>query len=185
MTKAIILIIPFIYSLSLFAQDVGLSDNQLNINLLPLTLSYERKIDNNKSFTFSGGLVYATEHRSSTSSNGTSSETNFKTVPFFSSSFRNYYTRKHIKKDLKNNSGNYLGILAIYVLKPSINISNTIVHEQETFYSIGPVWGVQRNYKSGVHLGLSLGLAIQGGKYFKSAIRTTGSFELGFSLFSK
>lgn len=185
MIRIIILVIPFIYSLGLFAQDVNLSDNQVNINLLPLTVSYERKIDMNKSFTFSGGVAYAIEHRSSTSSNGTSSETNLKTLQFFSSSFRNYYTRKRIKKDLENNSGNYLGVLALYVLKPSIEISNIIEHPQEAFYSIGPVWGIQRNYNSGFHLGLSLGMAIQGGEYIKSSVKTTGSIELGLTLFSK
>jgi len=90
-------------SLSIFAQDVNLSKNQLNANLIPLSLSYEGKIDDNKSFTLGGGI------------NGTGTtvddEPYFFVAPAFSASVRNYYTRKRVKKDnLQNNSGNYVGI---------------------------------------------------------------------------
>ncbi|MCP4461158.1 MAG: hypothetical protein GY816_24525 [Cytophagales bacterium] len=58
--KKIILIALVLASIPSTAQNVELSDNQLNINILPLTFSYERKIDDNKSFTLGGGIVSLT-----------------------------------------------------------------------------------------------------------------------------
>ncbi|MEM9895295.1 MAG: hypothetical protein AAF789_02900, partial [Bacteroidota bacterium] len=52
-------------------------------------------------------------------------------------------------------------------------------------FTIGPVWGIQRNYASGFHLDLSIGLGyITGGSdesfAIENAVTPIGNFELGF-----
>ena len=99
-------------NLTALAQDVELSDNQLNFNILPLTASYEIKVDDNKSFTLSAGVGFTSYY--STDFQGGSNGI-FIAVPFVNDSFRNYYSRKHIKKDnLKNNSNNYFSLYTSY-----------------------------------------------------------------------
>lgn len=184
--KKILLAAFFISLFDLHAQDVNLSKNQLNVNALPLSLSYEGRIDDNKSFTLSGGLGFTGAIVESNSE----TESYFFVVPAFSTSLRNYYTRKSIKKDnLQNNSGNYFGIYATYQAEPfgdPSNIFEALAYEETSnVYTFGPVWGIERNYASGIHLGLSLGAGVIGGKYIDTSATFIGEFELGFVLFSK
>ena len=170
-----------------FAQNVTLSDNQLNLNIVPLTLSYERKIDENKSFTLSGGIAPAAYAESG--ANGTNSY--FFAAPFMTSSFRNYYTRKSIKKsNLKNNSGNYVGLFYQHQFEPFGSTSDPLEQRARdkvtNVFAVGPVWGFERNYASGIHLGLSIGVGYTNGEYQDGGELTlVGGFELGFVLFSK
>lgn len=78
-----------------FSQNVELGKSQLSVNLLPLTVSYEGKIDDNKSFTLSSGLGYSIWY--SDSGYG-SSESVFVAVPIVYGGFRNYYSRNNIRK---------------------------------------------------------------------------------------
>ncbi len=56
--KKLLLITFVIATIGLSAQDVNLSGSQLNLNALPLTLSYEGKIGAKQSLTLAGGLGY-------------------------------------------------------------------------------------------------------------------------------
>jgi len=60
------------------------------------------------------------------------------------------------------------------------NAENGISSRLENSYYLGPVWGIQRNYQSGIHLGLSIG----GGFGIDSSsdiyFTGVGSFEFGF-----
>lgn len=184
--KQITLITLLLLAVVSQAQDVELSKSQLNINGIPLSLSYEGRIDDNKSFTLSGGLGFTGAIVESNSE----TESYFFVVPAFSTSLRNYYTRKSIKKDnLQNNSGNYFGIYATYQTEPFGDPSNLFealaYEETSNVYTFGPVWGIERNYASGIHLGLSLGAGVIGGKYIDTSATIIGEFELGFVLFSK
>ncbi|MEP5612658.1 MAG: hypothetical protein ABJP45_10435 [Cyclobacteriaceae bacterium] len=168
------------------AQDVELSKGQLNLNLLPLTLSYEAKVPDKNSFTLSGGLGLIGYFES----DGTTKESYFFALPVFTSSFRNYYTRKKIKKDdLRSNSGNYFGLFGSFQLEPlgdPSSLAETVAYQETTnVFTIGPVWGIERNYASGVHLGLSLGLGAVGGEYLETTVNFIGGFEFGMILFSK
>ena len=65
--------------------------------------------------------------------------------------FRNYYPRKRVKKELGFNSGNYVGMNVGYVFDEIA--SNGPVEVLNTVF-FTPVWGIQRNYKSNIHLGV-------------------------------
>ncbi|MCP4461157.1 MAG: hypothetical protein GY816_24520 [Cytophagales bacterium] len=97
--------------------------------------------------------------------------------------FRNYYGRKRIKKsNLRNNSGNYFGLFSSYRFKaigPEDNRASSKT------YTIGPVWGMERNYASGIHLGLSVGPGIVGGNSTRTRATVVEHFEIGFRLFAK
>ncbi len=168
-------------------EPVQLSNNQLNVNIGPLSVSYEKKVDVKRSFTLSGGIGYGF-YISSGSSGGT--ETVFITAPFGNASFRNYYQRKRVKKDnLQNNSGNYVGIFSSYTFEAlgdpsSINELEAYLETSNVFL-VGPVWGFQRNYASGIHLGFSIGPGYASGKYIESGFTFVGGFEFGFILSSK
>ncbi|MEP1035491.1 hypothetical protein [Ekhidna sp.] len=184
--KRILTIVMLIASIGSFAQNVNLSDNQLSLNILPLTASYERKIDQNKSFTFSGGI--APTAYAETGANGSNSY--FFATPFLTSSVRNYYSRKNIKKsNLRNNSGNYVGLYYQHQFKPfgsTTNLLEQAARDQVTnVFAVGPVWGFERNYASGIHLGLSIGVGYSDGEFQKSGdVTFIGEFEFGFLLFS-
>ncbi len=174
-------------TLGSFAQNVSLSDNQLNINILALTVSYERKIDENKSFTLSGGI--APTAYAETGTNGSNSY--FFASPYLTSSLRNYYSRKNIKKsNLRNNSGNYVGLYYQHQFQPFGSTTNPleqIARNQVTnVFNVGPVWGFERNYASGIHLDLSIGIGYSNGEFQRSGeVTFIGGFEFGFVLFSK
>jgi len=170
-----------------FGQNVELAKSQLSVNLLPLTLSFEGKIDDNKSLTLAGGLGYTAWY--SDSGYG-SSESVFIVVPIVYGGFRNYYARNNIRKDnLRNNSGNYFGLFASYQLEALGTASsfNELIAFLETsnVYTVGPVWGIERNYASGIHLGLSMGVGVIGGKYIETTGGFIGEFELGILLFQR
>ena len=189
--KKILTILALISGLVSAAQNVKLSKSQLSANIVPLTLTYEGKIDANKSFTLSAGIVPAVvvETRSSGLSSTTETYTFFQ--PHISGSFRNYYSRNNIKKsNLRNNSGNYWGLLCSHWLKPfgsSDDIFEQGVLDQKTNYlTVGPVWGFERNYASGIHLDLNIGLGYTNGEFLETGdIAFVGQFEIGFVLFSK
>lgn len=174
------------FSIFSMAQDVQLSKNQLNIHLTGF--SYEGKISENKSFTLGAGLGISGVTEKDAFNGETKSY--FYALPVFSGSFRKYYTRKRVNKNnLRNNSGNYVGLYGNYQLEPFGNPSNAteaLAYRKATnVYAVGPVWGFERNYASGIHLGLNMGIGMVGGKYIKNKARFIGEFSLGFVLFSK
>ncbi|WP_436517879.1 hypothetical protein [Ekhidna sp. To15] len=185
--RKILITAMLVSTLATFGQNVTLSDNQLSANILPLTLSYERKIDENKSFTFSGGIA-ATAY-AETGSNGSNSY--FFATPYLTSSIRNYYSRKNIKKsNLRNNSGNYVALYYQHQFEPFGSTTDPLEqaarNQVSNVFAIGPVWGFERNYASGIHLGLSIGVGYSNGEFQKSGeVTFIGEFEFGFVLFSK
>lgn len=174
------------------AQDVDLAGTQLNLNALTPSFSFEGKIGDKQSLTLAAGLGLAAEYTSDTYGGSGSS---FYAVPVVYGSFRNYYKRKSIKKsNLRRNSGNYVGLYLHYQFEAlgdqsyiavdasgvGSNAEGSII---DNIYAIGPVWGIQRNYASGIHLGLSLGIGIVGGEYIETGVSGIGEFEFGFILF--
>lgn len=168
-------------SFASFSQNVELSKRQLNINVLAPSVSYEGKIAENKSFTLAVAIGVVVEI-SSTNGN---SETNLFAIPIVNSSFRRYYSRQNIKKEnLRPNSGNYIGFFAGYHFNP-IAETDFILISQTNVYVLGAVWGFERNYANGWHLGLSLGPGIVGSGNVRNDFTILGEFELGFTIFTK
>ena len=157
------------------AQDripVDLNSTQFNINILDPSMTFEKSINDNQSFTAGVGITVLGEFEED--------EETFSVNPFVSASYRNYYPRKRVKKDLRPNSGNYIGILTGYRFKSIADNAEYVISDRlENSYYLGPVWGFQRNYQSGIHLGLSLGggFAVGNSDVYFTGI---GGFEFGF-----
>ena len=162
---------------------VELDPTQLTVSILPLMAHFEGKIATNQSLTFGGGLAYSAYY---SNING---QENFEaySIPFLTASFRNYYERKSTKKsNLRPNSGNYVGLLTSYGFESIIDIDlfGTVESSLDNF-SIGPVWGIQRNYASGIHLDVSIGFGYVGYQSDElvsvdSGVNFIGGFEFGF-----
>ena len=150
---------------------VDLKSSQFNFNILDPSFSFEKKVSDNQSFTTTAGITMLTN---------TDSEYEFSVNPFIKVSFQNYYKRKGVKKELNPNSGNYIGVSAGYYLDSFTDNLDFGTTEQSNSFFIGPVWGIQRNYISGIHLNLGIGPAIGFGENSDVFLTGTGVFEFGF-----
>jgi hypothetical protein len=136
-----------VLSLNLSAQDkipVELKSVQLRVNLLTPSFVLEKSISESTTFALESGLNFGLDFDSG----------NFAIAPYIHGSFRNYYPRKKVKKDLGPNSGNYIGLNVGYVFD-EISSQGDISIINATYFS--PIWGLQRNYKSNIHLGFEIG----------------------------
>ena len=185
--KRIMLILLGFVALKSTAQDsstneVQLSNNQLNINLLAPSISYEKKISDRSSITIAAGSSFT--HYTKSDISGVSTSRLF-VHPQVQSSYRNYFKRKRVRKNnLLNNSGNYFGYFAGYQFK-AVGSDDFAPRLERDQFSFGVVWGMQRNYKSGIHFGFSIGPGLIGGKNVKTEFKAIGEIELGFTLFSR
>ena len=173
-TKLITILALLLLPIILNAQDripVQLNNIQLNLNLLTSGISLEKSISGNTSATFGGGLspLYSSDNEVSIN-------------PFVRTSFRNYYPRKKVKKELNPNSGNYIGLVGGYYFGSVANSSESAQFNQSDSYYLGAMWGIQRNYKSGIHLGFSLGGGFGEGENMNLEFIGVGEFEFGFVL---
>ncbi len=160
-----LLFIPLLLSLSSGAYSqrgaaVNLQDHQASvaapgvfkINFIPLSISYEQRLASTHTLLFEGGLGLESRFDNNTNN------LNFLVHPYLDFNYRYYYNFE--KRNLKGkrtimNSGNYWGVLARFFLDP---VYNTVEGDyQGPFLLIGPVWGMQRNYKSHFSLGFRLG----------------------------
>ncbi|MEM8893332.1 MAG: hypothetical protein AAGC88_02070 [Bacteroidota bacterium] len=162
---------------------VDLAPTQFSVNIIPLMAQFEARVGEKQSVTLGGGLGYSLYY-SNVNGNG---DFEAYTTPFVSASLRNYYNRKSVKKNnLKRNSGNYVALLVDYQFDTYVDLG--ILGSGETdlnSYSIGPVWGFQRNYGSGLHFDLSIGLGYTGGQSdefveIENSVTFIGGLELGY-----
>ncbi len=161
--------------LLLFAQEripVQLNNTQFNLNILTPGVTFEKKVTDNTSATLGVGL---------TPLHSQANQTDYLSVnPFFRASFRNYYPRKKVKKELNPNSGNYIGLVAGYYFDSIAKKADAPAFAQSNSFYMGALWGIQRNYKSGIHIGLSLGGGFGTGENMDLKFVGVGEFELGF-----
>ena len=164
-------------------EPVDLTSTQFTVSILPLMAHIEGKLSDKQSLTFGGGLGYSAFY-SEVNGEG---DFEFFSTPFLTASFRNYYNRKFVRKDnLKQNSGNYVALLGNYQFENLVDLG--VLGTGKTgldSFSIGPVWGIQRNYGSGIHLDLSVGVGYRVGQSnefveIESGLTFIGGFELGY-----
>jgi len=168
-------------SITALCQDrfpVGLKDTQVYLNILDPGVEWEKKISDTQSLAFGFGLTVIGDEDNNSSSNDIGISLN----PVITADFRNYYARKREKKDLNPNSGNYIAVRAGYYFDSIVDNLDFGTTEISRSFFIGPVWGIQRNYKSGIHFGLSLGAGIATGKNTNLKSTFIGDLQLGFAI---
>ncbi|WP_422361516.1 hypothetical protein [Reichenbachiella sp.] len=184
MLKTILTILIAIGSISFgFAQGTiapDLKQTQVRITILPLGLSLEQKLGEKQTLALAGGLQLGA-YAYTSSNNGSGTE--FYAAPFFAGEIRNYYNRKFVKKELEQNSGNYVALAFGYSGNRLGDAENVIFENSyENSFFVGPVWGFQRNYKTGFHLNLSIGLGYQDGEYLDGGVKIISTGGIGFFL---
>ena len=179
--KTIFTFILFISSFYLFSQDripAELNEVQINLNILEPSVMLEKRLTDKQSLTLALGF-------NTISGKDAVDDVKFGLSPSLRASYRNYYPRKKVKKELRPNSGNYIGLVAGYNFGTIAGSKDVGKYSQENAFFLGPVWGIQRNYKSGIHLGLSFGGGFITGSNTDFDFTGVGSFELGFVINSK
>ena len=99
---------------------------------------------------------------------------------------RHYYNLdKRAKENLNisRNSGNYLAMRVEYIF-PRADVIGVSSDEKVSTIIFGFVWGIQRNYAKGFHLGLSIGPGMMFNSE-KVRLINSGEFKIGIQLGSK
>ncbi|MEL6562158.1 MAG: hypothetical protein AAFQ94_28490 [Bacteroidota bacterium] len=171
--KYLVITVTFIVIVNnLFAQEkepVVLQNHSLTATILSPGLQYELKLSDNKSLAINGAIA-VNGHYSSYSGLCVSTD------PFIQTTYRRYYDRKSVKKPLKHNSGNYYGTFLRYThdrLGENRVINNSSV-------STGFTWGMQRNYKSNLHIGFNTGIGMEYSEYYGFRGHLSAGIQIGF-----
>ena len=136
--------------LQLLAQDVQTSEVEKGIfklNFLPMSLSYEFRMDRlstmmvepSFNFTWTNGVPYFSPH-----------------VNVY---FRHYYNfnKRNMKgKRTAKNSANFVGAVMVFNFWNAVYTPSLEENEYMRYFSVGPVWGIQRNYAKHFSLGINL-----------------------------
>lgn len=154
MKKLLPLFILFI-TIQLSSQDripVELQSTKIYLDIITPSVTLEAKVSNNQSVLFRSGIRLHAEENFD--------EIDAGLLPYGEFEFRNYYPRKRVKKELKANSGNYIGLIGGYNFGHIVGdpLFETFKYEKELYFAA--LWGIQRNYKSNIHLNLHLGPGI-------------------------
>lgn len=157
-----LLLAVLIYS-PLHAQEeaaISVEKNQFKINFLTPGFVYEHGFSTKNTLysEIATGLGYR--------SNDFYAESTFYFSPFIQEQFRHYYNlekRAGKGKRTAHNSGNFIGMAAIYNFKSVSTNSN--FSEYVPSFSIAPVWGFQRTYKRKFNLEINLGAGVNFDKY--------------------
>lgn len=154
------------------------------LNLLTPGISIEKLISGKTTIEVSGDLVpinFVYE------SNTGFSRYYFAISPRLKSDLRFYYNRRKQKKELMKNSGNFVALTGGYFLNsvynnlPSLYSSKAPTPFDGSFY-VSPLWGIQRNYKSGFHFLLTFGYGISGGNNKEMEGIFVSDLILGFTI---
>ena len=156
-----ILLLTFIFAISLQSQEAGLkllSDVEqatdvekgiMKLNFLPISFSYEFRVNKEMtmmvepSFNFNwsaNGLYYFSP-----------------TVTVFYRYYYNYEKRNMKGKRTAKNSVNYVGATMIFSFWNAAWSARLGPDDYIRYFGFGPVWGIQRNYKKHFSLAINLG----------------------------
>ncbi|PCI03600.1 MAG: hypothetical protein COB81_03670 [Flavobacteriaceae bacterium] len=157
-----------------FGQDNFVNKKLYKINLLAPSIESELGLTNKTTLDFKLGTGLSIN-------GGTGRETDWSFFPFAEVQYRYFYNlekRAAKNKRTANNSGNYLALsTSIESGKSMIGNAN---YAEKYFAGIGPIWGMQRSYKSGFSLNLSGGLGLGFSDLSSAEFMTTINFSLGW-----
>ncbi|PCH73167.1 MAG: hypothetical protein COB98_11025 [Flavobacteriaceae bacterium] len=155
-------------------QDNFVTKNLYKINLITPSIESELGLTNKTTLDFKLGTGLSI-------SGGTGRKTDWSFFPFAEVQYRYFYNlekRARKNKRTANNSGNYLALsTAIQSGKSMIGNAN---YAEKYFAAIGPIWGMQRSYKSGFSLNLSGGLGLGFSDLTSAKLITNISFSIGW-----
>lgn len=119
----------------------------MKLNFLPMSLSYEFRVDQSMTMTVEPSFSF-------TWTNG---------VPYFSPHvnvyFRHYYnfTKRNMKgKRTAKNSANFVGATMVFNFWNAAWTPSMESNDYIRYFSVGPLWGIQRNYSKHFSLGINL-----------------------------
>ena len=165
------------------AQDEATTTKSVtNISILSPAITYETAIGRNQTLFFAGELNLMSRFEEVGNSNPRTINSYYGLAPRAVVDFRNYYNfskRLGKGKNINNNSGNYLALRTLYTFDPIVNKDQFPSYNNG--FALGGVWGIQRVYKSGIYLGLSLGVGFLFGDVKFDTIGM-GDFHLGFNI---
>lgn len=151
MKRAIILIVAIIAILGTAAQDNQPRDVELQIhkiNFIPLAYSFEARVANSQTVFIQPSLGFSWV-----------GATFFPAVQV-TGNYRYYYNfdkRAEKGKRTAKNSANYVGAMMNFSFWDAAWAAGFDGNDYTPYWAVGPVWGIQRNYKSHFSLGLALG----------------------------
>jgi hypothetical protein len=153
---------------------VDLKKTQFKISFLNPAAMAEFRLAKQQTFNISVGLILSAAQTAVTN------ETLIYLHPVTRGSFRHYYGRKYVRKNLRQNSGNFIEFVGGYIFNSIAGRDDYISPASSSFF-IGPAWGLQRNYESGFLFGLGLGLGYINGQNTSGGITSTGHMTIGFA----
>ena len=165
------------------AQDEATTTKSVtNISILSPAITHEMAVSKNQTIFISGDLNGIARYEEIGNTNPRTINSYYGLAPSVTADFRNYYNfnkRLGKGKNINNNSGNYLALRSEYRFAPVINKDQFPTYNGG--FALGGVWGIQRVYRSGIYLGLSLGAGfLFGDKKFETT--GMGDFHLGFNI---
>jgi long-subunit fatty acid transport protein len=173
MKKIIVLSVFLMSSIMLLAQE-GVEKSQIKINFLIPSISYEKSLSTKNTLYSEFGTSFGYS--------SSFSQTNWTFTPFINEEFRHYYNldkRLSKGKRIKNNSGSFFALSAIYNFE-SLNTNSNFI-SQNADISIIPNWGFQHISKSGFSIGLNLGCGYSFNKNDNQFVTMT-KLSLGWKL---
>lgn len=176
MKKEYFLLISLMTILSLTAQNNSVIEkNQFKVNILSPGFSLEHGL--NKKSTLSSELNLSVGFNS----DGFNENSNIIIAPYIKEQYRYYYNldkRIAKRKNVSKNSGNFLAINASYYFGP---INNSEFISSYDGFTLAPIWGLQRTYKSNLNVNINAGIGCNfSNKSNKNAIIPVLNFTLGW-----
>ena len=186
------LCILLVASLGLFSVTVQAQETDLRtkkhlgkVNLLVPGIEYEAALGDFTTIDVSGNIGFqfaAFEYFDET-------ETEIFVRPSLEAQLRQYYNyrkRDGKGKNTKNNSANFIALYTSYMFRP-FNQPDNPLFETGSVFIIGPVWGINRTYDSGLALSLVLGGGYYNETYELESLDNSyfsiiGNFKLGFAI---
>ncbi len=128
-----------------------------NIDVLGVSISYEKRMSKNVTAYFKGGLAYGFFIRDGLFYE--ERQTGFEVAPILSASLRDYYNieKRHRKgRNTRNNAANFINLEIGYL---SSAIASKNIYRGAQFF-IKPTWGIQRNIGRHISFEVAPGLKL-------------------------
>lgn len=153
--------------------------HMLKLDLLTPGLEYEKALGKSSTLNIRGGLGFAFSYFYPTEEDNTKS---YVLRPIIDVQFRQYIdviSRRALGKSTKGNSA---GFIALKVHVAGAPLTKNFDYEAPISYTAGPMFGMQRTYRSNINLQMGLGVGYFRDELGQKGITPLGNIILGFAL---